>query len=170
MNRIRYLSIVILVSVFLFSCGKKGENTEGSFKQAKKHISLKKNKTVPGATKTTEKPYTYDTFKSKDPFQPYISTKKHTKIETGPIVHPLQKYELSSLTLKGIVWGISSPTALIETPDGKGYSVRVGTPIGKNGGKILSILTDKVVILEKFVDFKGEIKTRKVYLTLPTKE
>lgn len=153
----------------VFSCGSKNKTGQGSFKPLiKKHVKAKKNYGVP-LTKTVKRPYVYDIFRSNDPFQPYISTKK-TKVVTGPLVHPLQKYELSNLSLKGIVWGISSPTALIETPDGKGYNVKVGTPIGKNGGKILSILTDKVIVLEKFVDFKGEIKTRKVELDLPTKE
>ena len=169
MIKFKYLITFILVILMVFSCGSKGEKNQIGYKPlVKKHVKSKKNYEV-SVTKTVKRPYVYDIFRSTDPFQPYISTKK-TKVVTGPIVNPLQKYELSSLSLKGIVWGISSPTALIEAPDGKGYNVKVGTPIGKNGGKVLSILTDKVIVLEKFVDFKGEIKTRKVELDLPTKE
>ena len=169
MNKLKYFFSILLIIFLVFSCGSKDDKGESDYKSfAKKSVKVKKDY-AKSVSKVTERPYVYDTFRAIDPFQPYISNKK-TKVETGPIVHPLQKYELSNLSLKGIVWGISSPTALIETPEGKGYSVKVGTPIGKNGGKILAILTDKVVVLEKFVDFKGEIKTRKVNLILPTKE
>ncbi len=171
MRRFVFLSaVIILFSFLLMNSGCKKEGTNITKKTSyKKRGRIKKAPSQ--VTKATEKKfiYTYDMFRSRDPFQPYIGNRK-IKLKTGPIVHPLQKYDLSSLSLKGIVWGISSPTALIEAPDGKGYSVRVGTPIGKNGGKVWKILSDKIIILEKYVDYKGEIKTRKVYLTLPQKE
>ncbi len=164
----------LILFVFVIGTGMSGC---GGNKEAEKPLPIpkhlvhkKKNAPAPVTSTAEKKPvYVYDMFRSRDPFQPYISPKK-VKLNTGPIVHPLQKYDLSSLSLKGIVWGISTPTALIEAPDGKGYAVKVGTPIGKNGGKVWKILPDKVIILEKYVDYKGEIKTRKVYLTLPQKE
>ncbi len=166
-----WLSLLIFLIVVSVGsgCGKKEEEklpVPGAHKRVARKVELAKPVTSATRKKSV---YVYDMFRSRDPFQPYISARR-VKLNTGPIVHPLQKYDLSSLSLKGIVWGISSPTALIETPDGKGYSVRVGTPIGKNGGKVWKILPDKVIILEKYVDYKGEIKTRKVYLKLPEKE
>ncbi len=170
MKRIAFLLIVVFLTAGMVSCGG-GEKENNAPLPRHKRVTHKKKVAPSAITTGTERRsvYVYDMFRSRDPFQPYISPKK-VKLSTGPIVHPLQRYDLSSLSLKGIVWGLSSPTALIETPDGKGYSVRVGTPIGKNGGKVWKILPDKVIILEKYVDYKGEIKTRKVYLTLPQKE
>ena len=166
-----FLVIIVLGAFIIEVSGCKKHEEEGPIVPRIHKVAKKKKLAPKTVTATTMKRvYVYDMFRSRDPFQPYISTAKKIKLNSGPIVHPLQKYDLSSLSLKGIVWGISSPTALIETPDGKGYSVRVGTPIGKNGGKVWKILPDKVIILEKYVDYKGEIKTRKVYLNLPQKE
>ena len=49
--------------------------------------------------------------------------------------------------------------AQVETPDGMGHTVYVGTLIGRNRGKVLSIKDGKVSVEVKFRDILGDMKT-----------
>lgn len=53
-------------------------------------------------------------------------------------------YRLSQLTLKAVLWGTQKAVALFETDDGKNFMVKVGSKIGKSGGKVTKI-GDKMV-------------------------
>jgi len=83
---------------------------------------------------------------------------------------PLEAFELGQLSVVGIIWGTSRPWALIKTPDNEEYRATVSTAIGKNGGKVISILQDQVVIMEQFYDYRGELQKEKYTLRLPSSE
>ena len=48
---------------------------------------------------------------------------------------PLQKYEIEKLKLVAIIWGEDGSVAMMELPDGKGYTIRIGDLIGNRGGR-----------------------------------
>lgn len=73
------------------------------------------------------------------------------------ILGPLQSSQYSSLKLTGIIWGQMGNTALIETPNGKGYSVKVNDLVGPNYGVIKKIEKDKIVVMEQYVNYIGKI-------------
>lgn len=83
---------------------------------------------------------------------------------------PLEAFELGQLKVVGIIWGTSRPWALVKTPDNDEYRATINTAIGKNGGKVISILQDQVVILEQFYDYRGELQKEKYTLRLPISE
>ena len=100
----------------------------------------------------------------RDPFRPFnldIQPKRHEPPKT-----PLEQYELGSLTLVAVIWNVSDPKAMVEDDAGLGYTVGVGTPIGRNGGVITKIEPNSITIEEQFVDFYGEKKKKDVVLKL----
>jgi type IV pilus assembly protein PilP len=68
--------------------------------------------------------------------------------------------------LVGVIWNIKDPTALIEDTTGLGYTVRIGTPIGNNDGKIKAIGRDALVIEEEYIDLYGVKRKREVSMRL----
>lgn len=87
------------------------------------------------------------------------------------VLPPLQRIPVEEIRLIGVVWGGFGYSAMMQTPDGKGYTVRVGTLIGTNGGKVTGITAQNVIIEEKYTDIFGEKKIRDVKIDLhPQKE
>lgn len=119
---------------------------------------------------TKEPVYSYDPKGRRDPFKSLLLGKTAQKAkevtEEVKILGPLQNYDLETLKLVGIVWGEMGNFAIIEAPDGKGYSGYLNTPIGKHNGHIKEIMADKIVIGESYVDIKGEKKDREVIMEL----
>jgi type IV pilus assembly protein PilP len=84
---------------------------------------------------------------------------------------PLLRTEVGELRLIALVWGGFGYTAMVQTQDGKGYTVRVGTAVGPNRGTVRKITDRYLTVEEKYVDIFGESKAREVKLELhPQKE
>jgi type IV pilus assembly protein PilP len=49
---------------------------------------------------------------------------------------------------------------MVEDATGKGYEVRIGTYMGKNGGQVVDIQSDRILIREMVADFKGIVTER----------
>lgn len=117
----------------------------------------------------------YNVANKVDPFAPLVQeVGKNYKSEKKPPVRPkraltpLEKMELSQVKLVAIVITPKLKLAMVEEPMGKGYEVRVGTFIGKNGGQVSAINPDAIRVKEHVMDNKGqsvahyqEIKLRK---------
>ncbi|MBI5182677.1 MAG: pilus assembly protein PilP [Nitrospirae bacterium] len=114
-----------------------------------------------------ETEYFYDPTGKRDPFRSAILGETLRGKETLP---PLQRREISELKLIGIVWDKSGYSAMLETPDGKGYTIKVGTLVGPKKGVVKKITKRTVVIEEKYMDIIGEMKTREIPMELPSKE
>jgi Tfp pilus assembly protein PilP len=133
---------------------------------------------LPKVAQQVESPqnsYRYDAGGRRDPFESLV---KETPplVQPGPVIEParvrgpLERFDLSSLTLSGIVWGGLGRRAIIRAPDGKGYFVTVGMYMGQNGGQIVAIEDDRVVITEKHRDVKGKIFEKTLTIPLRPKE
>jgi type IV pilus assembly protein PilP len=94
------------------------------------------------------------------------SVKKKKNVKRQPRT-PLERIALSQLKLTAIILASSGNRAMVEETSGKGYVVKKGTYIGKNGGKISNINKEIVVVEERFEDYSGKIQTRKRQLKLP---
>jgi len=55
---------------------------------------------------------------------------------------------------------------MVQTPDGKGYTLKVGTAVGPNGGSVKKITEKNVVVQENYADIFGERKLREVVMEL----
>jgi Tfp pilus assembly protein PilP len=79
---------------------------------------------------------------------------------------PLERLDLSQLKLVGIIMSTDSQKALVEESSGKGYIVTKGTYIGRNGGRVTNIQSDRIIIKEEVVDVLGKSKIKKTELKL----
>ena len=79
---------------------------------------------------------------------------------------PLQS-SLSSLTFAGVIWDEKETIGLIETPDTKGHTIRVGAFIGPNFGVVQSIDEERVVVLERLRKYDGKIITQTEFIEFP---
>lgn len=116
----------------------------------------------PETLESLKRRYVYDPTGKPDPFKPFITP----KIARVRQLTPLQRLEISQLTLVGIVWGDKVSKAMVQDPAGKGYILTNGTLVGTKGGTVKQILKGKVVIEEKTRDLLGRVKEKMVELTL----
>ena len=83
---------------------------------------------------------------------------------------PLQRIEISDMKLMGIVWAGNEYYGLLQTPDGKGYTVREGMLVGTNNGVVKSISEKRIVVSEPTLDFSGKKTTREIEILQRPKE
>ncbi|MFW6005323.1 MAG: pilus assembly protein PilP [Desulfonatronovibrionaceae bacterium] len=116
--------------------------------------------------------YRYTSQGMADPFTPLIQEEAQPEeepLEPQRPLTPLEKIELSQLKLVGILWRNElgfSPLAMVELPDRKGFILRQGLSIGRNQGRIVSILPDRVIISEKVRDVYGTMREKTSVLKL----
>ncbi len=120
----------------------------------------------------------YDPVGRIDPFVPLVRDEP-IKVERKEVVEasaeveevrqktPLEKIEISQLRLRAIIIAASGNRALVEESTGKGYIITKGTYIGRNDGKIIKILKDKVIIEEMVEDIEGKMVIQEKEIKLP---
>lgn len=116
-----------------------------------------------------EPEFVYNPAGKPDPFKPFIQLtsvkEKEAPVRSVPLT-PLQKYEINQLKLVAIISTPEGNIAMVEDATGKGYSLKKGTLIGKNDGKVTKIMKDKVIVEEVFQDTSGKTKTNEISLFL----
>lgn len=113
--------------------------------------------------------YSYAPGGRRDPFAVMLPSGREPKEDLRNLP-PLQRVSLSELNLIGIIWGGFGYTAMVQTSDGKGYTVRPGTRLGSNNGVVDSITTSAIVIHEHLTDVYGNKQTREIVMRLHPKE
>jgi len=103
----------------------------------------------------------------RDPFRPMTLRTKVTN-RNRENLSPLERLDLGQLKIVGIVWDIKEPRAMVEDTAGLGYTVKVGTPIGSNDGKVKAIHRNQIIIEEASADIYGQRKPRDVSMKLAT--
>lgn len=120
--------------------------------------------------------YAYSPVGKRDPFRSFLLEEaKATEKKVAASVQPIEnlrcgalcKWDLEQLRLVAIVSGVSSPMAMVEAPDGKGYTVRRGTFIGKRNGKVTNIRPSEMVVTEIYKDNAGVPQPHEISITLP---
>ena len=110
-------------------------------------------------------PYRYDPTNKPDPFASYILSMRDVAARSAAST-PLERFDLSQLSVQAIIWGLERARALIIDPSGKGYIIAVGTPIGKNEGRVIEIADNLLVVKETYVDYRGQATSKDVKLRL----
>lgn len=133
-------------------------------------IETPKSTTPPA--KLAVKTYTYKWIGKPDPFKPFIELNPAPAAKKGPPkrafagpISPLQRIDLSSLRIVGIVGNDQKRKAIVEDSLKKFYPIQVGTYIGMNNGIIKEILADRVIVEEKTTDL-GRTKTNLITMKL----
>lgn len=141
-------------------------------------ISNSKQKLVAEKSPTTNKtkiPEITDFYNPEgklDPFEPLFKKERVSlavgkkKIKRRKPLTPLERVNLSQLSLVGIIQAPSGSRALVQESSGKGYVVKKGTYIGTNSGKIIQILKDRIIIEEESEDIYGKVSIIKKPLKL----
>jgi len=112
--------------------------------------------------------HSYDPSGRRDPFAPVLQ-----QLGLGPIdptLPPLQRIGLTEMNLIAVVWGAYGFTAMVQTPDGNGYTVRRGTRIGPNNGVVSAVTEKGIVVQERFTDVYGSKQEREYVKLLHPKE
>ena len=110
----------------------------------------------------------YDPSGRRDPFAPIIQELPPGKVDMT--LPPLQRVTLTELNLIAIVWGAYGYTAMVQTPEGHGYTVRRGTRIGQNNGVVSAITERGIIVQERFTDVYGKKQEREYVKLLHPKE
>ena len=117
--------------------------------------------------------YAYHPFGKPDPFEPFVEKEiRRKKLRTAkrvkPLsIFPLQRAGVGQFRLIGIAGNEQRRTAMVTDAGGKSFPLTVGTVIGLNGGRVVQILEDRVIVEEKTAAGKGKYKTRYISLKLP---
>jgi len=110
----------------------------------------------------------------RDPFKPYaqMPAQQQTRSTKSRIRDPLpiQSFDVEKFKVSGIVTGLKENSALVIDPNGKGYVVKAGMPIGNNDGYVKSVTNSTVEVEERFRDDNGRVRKRLVKLTLLRKK
>jgi Tfp pilus assembly protein PilP len=159
------------VAFVLYSFGK--ATTEVIYKEARARIGILSYE------------YHYNRAGKTDPFRTFILDKVPNLIQPEgaeqelvvEIKTELQKYPVSQLVLKGIAMYQGEKLAIVRVPkEGKAYFIRKGTLVGPHGGMVEEIVPrsdpldldafGKVIIRDPYRNAKGEIKYRRIALTI----
>lgn len=108
----------------------------------------------------------YNAAGKRDPFVRFLKVEPKTIRAAMDSVPPLQRYDLGELKFVGVIRGPKGAYALVEDAEGKGYTVKAGTKIGRGGGTVTRITDDEILIKEDFRDYTGAKVVRETSMKL----
>ncbi|MBI3089091.1 MAG: pilus assembly protein PilP [Candidatus Tectomicrobia bacterium] len=120
----------------------------------------------------------------RDPFKPLILSReelaRREKVEAAKkaeepampteLLPPLQRFDLSNLTLVGIIRAAGENLAVVQAPNGRGYFVRAKMRVGRNQGVVKVIRPDSIVIVEQHKNPLGQPEPKEVTVKLRPSE
>ncbi|MBW2396577.1 MAG: pilus assembly protein PilP [Deltaproteobacteria bacterium] len=117
---------------------------------------------------TDARAYVYDPIGKRDPFRSFVldRVKEVDKAAKGP----LEQFDLSQLSVTGVVWEGGSKRALVIDPSGRAYIVQEGDRVGKNEGLIITIGDSEMMVREKYEDFHGEQTEKEIVMRIRLSE
>ena len=150
--------ILFIVPFLLVACGDDEGSSGGG--GGKTTAQTNNQPPPPPKPKTTEtqgnakdEAFVYRSDGVRDPFQPFIvNIADDDPKDVCALCVPL-----ANLTFTGVVTGIASPVALVETREGAGYFVRRGSELGANGGRVIDIREGIILLRERFQDQLGRV-------------
>ena len=69
---------------------------------------------------------------------------------TGEMCGVICQMDLTQLVLRGVIFDIDKPRALVEDDQGNGYILAKGDQIGNKKGRVIEISENQIVVLEKY--------------------
>jgi type IV pilus assembly protein PilP len=156
------LAVGILAAVSLFAggigCSKEPAAPQPVVKrQAPMPEAKAPSAPAEASAKKVEQVALYDSRGKRDPFVSFIKVEERRKAGSDAMaLPPLQRYDLGELKFVGVIWTKTGARGLVEDAEGKGYSVTVGTRIGRSGGVVRRITGKEILVREEFVGNRGE--------------
>jgi len=167
------LFLILFAVSFLVISGCGNGTAPSSIPPKNKDLSAGKKAEEPAKPPEAKEPekkeedcYTYNPAGKPDPFRSFIQlTPLRSSSRKTPLT-PLERYEITQLKLVAVISARDGNVGLVEDSAGKGYFLKKGTWIGKNEGRVKTILKDRVIIEEVFQDILGQTKTSEISLLL----
>lgn len=116
--------------------------------------------------------YRYNPAGKPDPFKPFIekeiAVKKKLEMPKPPSIFPLQRAPVEHFRLVGVAGDDQNKIGMVQDKKDKFFPIFIGTQIGMNGGRVVQILADRVIVEEKIkADAKTkQMKTKRITLKL----
>lgn len=141
------LTLTVLMLAVLSACGDEPEVAPQLPQPSKK----KQADAAPIAA-TAQVDYVYNALNKRDPFRSFTDVSKPVNNPNEPAsdvscTEPLCLVDLDELAVVAVVSGDANPLAMVEDRTGVGHIVRRNTRMGKQGGKVIQILRDCIVVL-----------------------
>jgi type IV pilus assembly protein PilP len=112
--------------------------------------------------------WVYSSSGKRDPFRSFLRDEgPNGPSATTRCATPLGRFEIEQLRLVAVVTGLDDPVAMVEAPNGVGYSLRRGACIGRNGGVIAAVRGGEVVVSEWAIRADGTRDKTQTILRLP---
>jgi type IV pilus assembly protein PilP len=163
----------LLCLVLLTGCG------EDSFSDLDRYISEVKARPKGPIEQLPEvkvvEPFIFKPEGLRDPFQPIqqpeeeetqVTKSNGIKPDTSRRKEELEAFPLDGLKMVGTVVMNSNLWGLVKASDGTIHRVQVGNYMGKNYGKIIRIVTDKIEVMEIVPDKPGSWREQQASLSL----
>jgi Tfp pilus assembly protein PilP len=112
----------------------------------------------------------YDPTGKRDPFRSFEWEQLKLELGDGSTRGPIEQFDVSQLSLVGVIWNANNARALIQDPSGMSYIVAEGAKIGKNSGRVTSIDDNLVVVKETYVDLNLEETTKDIEMRIRATE
>jgi type IV pilus assembly protein PilP len=123
------------------------------------------------AEKKPAETWSYSSVGKRDPFRSFLAEGRGGGVALATrCATPLGRYELEQLKLVAVITGLEDPVAMVQAPNGTGYTVRRGSCIGKNGGVVAAVRTGEVVVAEWVTRADGTRDRTQTVLSLPKRE
>lgn len=164
------LALSVLVALGCAGCSEKKQPPQPVVKKVVPKAVARAAEAAPAAA-TAAKPPVEDRYNPKgkrDPFEPFIRTDRKMSPVDLAAIPPLQRYEISELRFVGVLWTAKGARALVEDIEGKGYTVTVGTKIGRGGGVVTRITDGQIFVGEESREATGARVVREISLKLQT--
>ncbi len=124
-----------------------------------------------GPTKTALTEFSYSSIGKRDPFRSYLADIQESQLSGATRkLEETEKFELDQYRLTGLVTATAQPKALVEDPAGKGHVLRLGSRLGKNGGRVTRITNHAIIVTEEFRDPTGQRVRVPITFKLPRPE
>lgn len=114
--------------------------------------------------------YSYDETGKRDPFRSFLMERAERLALEAQVRGPLEQFDLSQLSLEGVVWQTGNARALVADPSGETYIIAEGARIGKNDGRVISIEDNMVRVKETYVDYLGRETTKDIEMRMRRNE
>ena len=132
-------------------------------RRAKKEVQVEKQT---DRTAVEQANFSYVSINKRDPFRSYLADMDKGTDKRGPLADT-ERFDLSQYRLTAVVSGTTSPRAMVEDPDGVGHVLKMGTKLGKNGGRVTRISSQGIRVIEEFRAPTGQKQFVPIDITLP---
>ena len=166
------LTSLFLSAAMAASCGGESVDTPANkpkpARAKKKKAAAAKKKGLPEEIEEAPQ-YVYSAVGKRDPFRSYLDQLAAAGQEatTQRKREATERFEIDQYKLTGLITGTARAMAMVEDPSGKGHSLRMGSRLGKNGGKVTRITTAGIVVTEEFRAPTGERIKVPIVIDLP---